>query len=392
MNILTYSSLYPNPVDPTHGIFVERRLRRYLEFSSSSASVLAPVPWFPFRARVFGKYAEFAKIPCRASRAGIEIRYPRFRLLPKVGMLSAPCNMARATLATVRSIAEESGPIDLIDAHYFYPDGVAAAKIATKLGIPFVVTARGSDINTIGAMDKPRRMILDAADKAHTIIAVSGALKNALVDMGVYADKIRVLRNGVDLVFFQPGDRAELRRRLGLVATTFISVGALKEAKGHDVAIRALAHIDGANLVVIGAGPFEKALKSLLPTLGLEGRVKFTGRLEPDALLEYYQAADALLLVSRREGMPNVVLESIACGTPVIAADVGGIAEVITEPAIGELLGDRRPESVADAWRRLVQRGLNRVAVRRAAERLSWDPTVRALHEVFSDCAASVGH
>jgi len=388
VNILTYSSLYPNPVDTTHGIFVERRLRRYLEFSGAKATVVAPVPWFPFRSRLFGQYAEFARIPERAIRFGIEVQYPRFRLIPKIGMLGAPGNMAKATLGAVREIASTRGPINVIDAHYFYPDGVAAAQVAERLGIPFVVTARGSDINVIAEFAKPRQMIVEAAHRAKMVIAVSEALKRSLVGLGVDEGKIEVLRNGVDLTFFCPGDRVALRDKLGFDSTMFISVGALKEAKGHDVAIRSLAHIPGASLTVIGGGPFENELKSLATSLGLESRVDFAGRLSADELLDYYQAADALLLVSRREGMPNVVLESLACGTPVIAADVGGIREVVSDPAMGELLSDRRPQSLATAWRSLMQRGIDRGTIRKRAECLSWEPTIEGLHSVFERCAS----
>jgi glycosyltransferase involved in cell wall biosynthesis len=296
--------------------------------------------------------------------------------------------MAKATLGAVREIASTRGPINVIDAHYFYPDGVAAAQVAERLGIPFVVTARGSDINVIAEFAKPRQMIVEAAHRAKMVIAVSEALKRSLVGLGVDEGKIEVLRNGVDLTFFCPGDRVALRDKLGFDSTMFISVGALKEAKGHDVAIRSLAHIPGASLTVIGGGPFENELKSLATSLGLESRVDFAGRLSADELLDYYQAADALLLVSRREGMPNVVLESLACGTPVIAADVGGIREVVSDPAMGELLSDRRPQSLATAWRSLMQRGIDRGTIRKRAECLSWEPTIEGLHSVFERCAS----
>lgn len=383
MNILTFSSLYPNDINPSHGIFVERRLRKLVAHTDTDATVVAPVPWFPFKARIFGRYADFAATPARAKRYGIDIRYPRYRQLPKIGMLAAPRSMAKATVKTVEEIISTAGPVDVIDAHYFFPDGVAASQLAERFGIPFMVTARGSDVNLIAQFPKPRQMILRAAEKASAVIAVSDALRRTLEKIGVDARKIHVLRNGVDLAFFQPGNRAAVRRKLGMQSPTFISVGVLKEAKGHDVAIESLRFMDDINLVVIGAGEYRPALENRVASLGLEARVRFTGRLDEDSLLEYYQAADALCLASEREGMPNVVLESLACGTPVIATDVGGIGEVVNTPVVGELLRDRQARTLADAWRALTQRGIDRVAIRRVAEGLSWEPTIERLYTLI---------
>ena len=373
-----------------HGIFVERRLRRLLEYGGASASVVAPVPWFPFKTRLFGRYANFAAIPTTEVRHGIDVHHPRFPLIPKVGMLLAPIGMARASASTVRQLIAERGPFSIIDAHYFYPDGVAASMLADQLELPFVVTARGSDINVIAALPKPRNMILLAASKACAVITVSESLARKLEDLGVDSRKIHVLRNGVDLSFFQPGDRQIVRRKLKFNESTFISVGALKEEKGHDIAIESLQYIEDARLVVIGAGQFEAQLRKRVKSLQLESRVIFAGRLDADSLLEYYQAADALLLASKREGMPNVVLESVACGTPVVAADTGGIREILQTPMMGELLHARQPRAVAEAWNTMVQRGIDRTAIRRAAQRLSSDATIGRLSALMCGFANNV--
>jgi len=386
VNILTLSSLYPNAVNPQHGLFVERRLERLVKHSGATATVVAPVPWFPLRSRLFGSYAAFASVPDRDRRHGIDVHYPRFPLIPKIGMRFAPAAMARSALSRIRRIVRNTGPVDIIDAHYFYPDGVAAARLAERLSLPFIVTARGSDINRIAQLPGPRRMIREAAARASAVVAVSAALGRSLAELGVDPEKVHVLRNGVDLSFFSPGDRSAARRSLGFESPTILSVGNLIEAKGHHLAIESLRHLEDTRLIVIGAGGYEHTLRRLVSSLALDERVSFAGSLPPETLREYYRAADALFLLSRREGMPNVVLEAIACGTPVVASDVGGVGEVLSSPDAGELVSDRGGKEAAAAWRALQERGIDRNRVRHHAEQFSWDRTIERLHALIGRC------
>ena len=156
MNLLTYTTLYPNAVNPQHGIFVENRLRRIVATGDAAARVVAPVPWFPFKSDIFGAYGAFARIGPSEVRFGIAVDHPRYLSIPRVGMGIAPGLLARATVGRVRRHVAETGA-QLIDAHYFYPDGVAAAAIGKALDMPVVITARGSDVNLIAQYDGPRR-------------------------------------------------------------------------------------------------------------------------------------------------------------------------------------------------------------------------------------------
>ena len=384
VQILTFSSLYPNNVDPSHGIFVERRLRELVAHTDIRSTVISPVPWFPFRAGIFGDYAGMAAISRRDQRFGIDVLHPRFPLIPKLGMNAAAGLMASACRRPVRSCVKALG-VALIDAHYFYPDGVAASRLARELGLPYCITARGSDINLIGNFKSPGKQMLRAAEGASALIAVSEALACAMRDLGMPAEKIHVLRNGVDLDFFAPDSSDHSGKRLAPGGPVFLSVGALKPAKGHGIAIRFIQQLPDARLVVIGKGTGEAGLQQLASQLGVGDRVTFTGTLAPEALRSWYRAADALILMSEREGMPNVILESLACGTPVLATDVGGIPELITDSCCGELIPSRSADDLATAWQRLLRRGIEPKRIRQLAMRFSWHDSTEKLHALMTE-------
>jgi len=385
VNILTFSTLYPSSARPNHGVFVENRLRHLLASGDVTAKVVAPVPWFPWAHPRFGEYARFAATPRREVRHGIEVHHPRYFLPPKVGMNLAPHSLARGSLPTLLRLRRDF-PYQLIDAHYFYPDGVAAVILGRRLGLPVVITARGTDLNLIPRYPRPRRLIQWAAREAAGLITVCQALKDVLVDLGVPADKVRVLRNGVDLRRFRPPeDRAALRARLGLDGPTLLSVGHLIERKGHDLVIRALAHLpEGVHLVIAGEGPERERLEGLIRDLGLGGRVRLLGAVPHETLRDWYGAADCLVLASSREGWANVLLEAMACGTPVVATRVWGTPEVVAAPEAGRLC-ERDPESIAREVRTLLADPPARTATRRYAEGFSWDATSAGQKALFAE-------
>jgi len=378
IRLLVFTSLYPNAEQPRHGVFVEERLRHLLASGRIAATVVAPVPWFPFRHRRFGAHARFARVPERERRHGIDIVHPRYPVIPKLGMNIAPALMYRALLPVVRELAAREPAFDLIDAHYFYPDGVAAVRLGLALDKPVVVTARGSDVNAIPRHRLPARQIRWAAKHAAAIVTVSGALKDRMESLGANPDRIVTLRNGVDLDRFRPLDRQAIRAGLGLAGPVWLAVGNLVELKGVHVSLAALAMTADATLLIAGEGPEETRLRQLAARLGVAARVRFLGSVSRAELGRYYNAADAMLLASSREGMPNVVLESLACGTPVIAAPFESAAELISAPEAGEIAESRTPEAIMAAWQRLRLRQPERAATRRHAERLGWPPVVEA--------------
>ncbi len=387
---LLLSSLYPSSVRPNHGIFVETRLRELLKSGAVETRVVAPVPWFPSTNPAFADYAKFAATPLREERHGIQVEHPRYLLLPKVGMNMAPGSLARAALKAARRLQAEGFDFDLIDAHYYYPDGVAAAQVARALNKPFVVTARGTDLNLIPDFPKARAKILATAHAAAASIGVSAALMERLAALGADRSKLHVLRNGVDLERFRPEDPAAARAHLGLgPGPLWVAVGYLVERKGQAIAIQALAQCPDVTLALIGTGPMAATLLAQAQALGVADRVRFVGPVPNNELRWWFSAADASVLCSASEGWANVLLESMACGCPVMASRIPGTTEVVASDAGGRLLATRDASGLLAAWHDLKTAGVDRAATRRYAEGFSWAPTTQAQIDLFKRVSQS---
>lgn len=368
---------------PRHGIFVAERLRHLLRTGVVETTVCAPVPWFPLTSRKFGTYAAFARVPREGACEGRTVLHPRYPLIPKFGMTAAPTLLAAASYRALRRWFGKLDEFDLIDAHYFYPDGVAACLLGRWLGKPVVITGRGTDLNLIPQYRLARRQIRAAANNAAALITVSEALRQRLIELGAPPHKVTTLRNGVDLEKFRPLDRNALRHELGFDGPTLLSVGNLIELKGHHVAIEGLNLLPGFDLVIAGGGPDEAALKAQVRSLGLDKRVRFVGSLTHADLVRYYNAVDCLVLCSSREGMANVLLEAIACGTPAVATGICGTPEVIADDVAGVLMKDRNASEFAEAVNRLFAQLPDRRATRRYAEKFSWSETTEGQLEIF---------
>lgn len=388
---LLFSTLYPSSNRPGHGIFVETRLRHLLASGQVDARVVAPVPWFPSTNPRFGAWSKLASTPAKETYNGIEVRHPRYALPPKVGMNIAPLMLALGARSTLRSLQREGFDFDVIDAHYYYPDGVAAALLARWFKKPLFITARGTDLNLISNFAIPRRWIQWAASVASSSIGVSQSLVDKLISLGGDPSRTHVLRNGVDLERFHPVDQAKARNDLGLPMDrrVLLSVGHLVSIKGHDIAIQALADMPEADLAIVGEGPERSSLQELAHSMGVTNRIRFAGARPQTELPLWYSAADALVLCSSREGWANVLLESMACSTPVVATNVGGTAEALSAPEAGVLMQDRSPAGLVAAVGKLFASYPERKMVRQFAEQFDWQATTRGQLALFQAAVAA---
>jgi len=386
MKLLTITSLYPNHVENNLGIFIETRLNYLREkYPDIAHTVIAPVPWFPFTHKKFGQYAKHAQVEKFEHCNGVDIYHPKYLVIPKIGMTVTPFFMAFSMGLLLRKLKKNNISFDIVDGHYFYPDGVAIALVAKWFKYPFTITARGTDLNLIPQYKVPRKLIQWAANKANHCITVCAALKDVLLELGISDSKISAMRNGVNLERFSPSkNRTELRQLLNIKDTTLISVGYLIERKGHHLIIEALKSLPDVNLVIIGSGPWFEKLSKLAEQHGVAERVKFTGSLPQDKVADYFRAGDIGMLASSREGWANVLLESMACGTPVVATKVWGTPEVVASKDAGVLV-ERTSESIAQGVKTLLEQKIDRDKTRAYAEQFNWDETSDAQYQLFND-------
>jgi glycosyltransferase involved in cell wall biosynthesis len=384
-NILVVTTLYPNQVQFRHGIFVETRIKHLNKTGEVSLTVVAPVPWVPFRCRLFPHYSKLVGIPAYERRCDIDVYHPRYLVIPKVGMLLTPFFLALAIYLQIRHLRKQGARFDVLDAHYFYPDGVAGAIIAKLLNVPLTITARGTDINLIPNYSLPRKMIVWAGKVSSFNISVCSALKERMVQIGVAKDSIKVLRNGVDLELFVPLMRDDIRRLWNVNRKLLLSVGNLTELKGHDLIIQAMQFLPHYELFIVGGGELEHMLKALTQQLNAWDRVRFIGEVQQKQLVELYNCADALVLASSREGWANVLLEAMACGTPVAASNTGGSPEIVREPEAGVLFSERSVAGIVDAVNRLFSAYPDRRKTRQYAEKFSWQETTDGLVTLFNE-------
>lgn len=386
MKVLVFTSLYPNHLAPNFGVFIKERMTAFAR-RGHEVRVVAPVPYYPHLK--IGSRAQYARIEPQEEIEGLTVYHPRYFMTPKVGMSTYGMTMYLSVLPFIKRLQREFD-FDLIDGHYVYPDGFAALKLGQHFNKPVVVSARGSDINLFAKFPIIRRLLRHTLTRADHVIAVCQALKEAMVQLEAPAEKISVIPNGVDTQKFFRVDKKQSRERLGLPeAKIILSVGRLEPVKGFALLVKAFQKLlvdeekKAVRLVIVGEGSERAKLERLIATLHLHERVRLVGARPHDELKQWYSAADCLCLASEREGWPNVVLEALACGTPVIATKIWGIPEIITSDALG-ILTERNEEALAQALARALNTAWNKAALVQYGRARTWERVARAVENTFA--------
>jgi len=391
MRVLTFTTLFPNSEQPNNAIFIQHRMAAVHKYCDAEVRVVAPIPWFPKLPVGSERWRCFARIPSREVRAGMEVYHPRYLVTPKVGMTLYGLFMFLGVLATVRRIYRE-WPFDIIDAHYVYPDGVAAILLGRLFKCPVVVSARGTDINLYPCFRSIRPMIKRVVVRAEGLISVCRSLADIMIELGADASKVRVIPNGIDPELFFVMDQEKARAKLGIRKNgrVLLTVGALIERKGMHLLIEALQVLRNRNglswsTFIVGKGKERQNLETQILAAGLQDKVILSGEVNNSELIYWYNAADLFFLGSSNEGWPNVVSEAIACGTPVVATKVDGIPDILHSPELGIIVDHRDVSVFAAAIQEGFSRKWNREQISVLGRRRTWKTVAREVYAMFSE-------
>jgi teichuronic acid biosynthesis glycosyltransferase TuaC len=387
VRILTFTSLFPSVSQPLQGIFVYQRVAHVAKLPGNSVTVVAPMPYFPASLRS-RRWEKFSQIPAHEKFGQLDVYHPRYPLLPKISMPFHGLLMFLGSVFQVLKLCRENR-FDYIDAHYVYPDGFAAVLLGKLTGLPVIVSARGTDVSLFPSFRLIRPLICWTLREAAGSVAVCTALKQAMMELDIPGLNVQVIGNGVDLQRFQPVEQSAARRALGLPqdAQVIVSVGSLIRLKGHQLLIPAFAQVmakfSNLMLYVIGEGKYRPELEQLIANLGLRNRVFLLGNKPNEELRLWYSVARLSCLVSSREGWPNVLLESMSCGTPVLATRVGGVPEVVTSPELGVLVEQNCP-AIAAGMEYCLKKSWDREALIRHARARTWDVVASEIQNYLS--------
>jgi glycosyltransferase involved in cell wall biosynthesis len=352
MNVLFVSSLFPSASEPTWGVHNAQQVAA-LANRCTIVTIVAPTA-----------------VPLPSERHfGIEVVHPRFFHVP---LLSRPFNgwlFARA----IGSIVRERS-FDVVLVNWAYPDAHGVMQLADELQFPFATTVQGSDVNAFFESPTLKRIILRTLRASGAVFTRSEALRQRLAQEGIMAATVY---NGIDRDAFRPYDRLAACDSVNLTPERrrILFVGNLVPVKGPTILAKAfgsLADLADVDLVFVGAGRESARINE-------NGRTRLVGaRLHRD-MPKWMNACDVLCIPSLSEGLPNVALEAMACGLPVVASRVGGVPEIVEHGANGLLVPAGHPHALAAGLRDALTQSWDRWAIRRSTERFDWDRGARTV-------------
>ncbi len=339
LHVACLSTLFPDATRPNFAIFVERSMAALGRQPGVELSIIAPVGIPPWPLSLHPRYAALRDLPLHENWHGLDVYRPRFSLIPGVARRNAAA-VARAAMPIAAKLAALS-KMDVIQAQFFWPDGRAAALIANSLDVPLSIKARGSDISYWAQRPDILPAILSAAASADGILAVAHSLKADMVALGINAEHIEVHYTGLDATRFRPLERTQARAEWGLAdgVPVILTVGAVIQRKGQALVIAAMAHLPPDCLYLIaGSGDCVQSFSEMAKAAGLADRVRFLGGIAHDRLPSLYAAADVMALPSASEGLANVWVEALACGTPLLLGDIAPAHELVDAPDAGRIV------------------------------------------------------
>lgn len=353
--LVIISNLYPLPWEPGRASF-NRQQFALLE-SDYELSILVPVNFIDWFRHI------------RKVSQSDRVRYAPYFFLPKIGRRFYAVFMFLSLLLHSGLWLRRRAP-DVMLASWAYPDAVAASWLASLFGCKFYFKVHGSDIHMHGLEAARAVQIKRAAKTSSAIISVSEELKAQMVGLGIDGAKVRVIYNGVDHALFS----GTYPRKIDKPYMLF--VGNLKQDKGVMELLQAFTAVADRftehQLVIAGDGAMRDLMLQSIQKQGIADRVVLLGNVMHKELPALMQYASLVVLPSYHEGVPNVLLESMAAGTPVVATAVGGIPEIVEQDVTGILVPSPEPVALAAALEQALQRQWHRSAIQQHAMRFSW--------------------
>jgi teichuronic acid biosynthesis glycosyltransferase TuaC len=369
LRVLTLSTLFPDASRPNFGVFVERQTVALAARDGVEVTMVAP-RGVPPGLGLLPRYRALTRVPARETWEGLATHRPRFAAWPAMGGRHHAAALERALRPV---LAPMRGKVDVIDASFFFPDGPAAVALGRWLGVPVSIKARGADIHHWGRAPATAAQVLVAGQAADGMLAVSGAMRDDMVALGMPAERIAVHRTGIDHGRFRP-----VPKPLGR-DPHIVSLGALIPRKGHDIVIEAVARLPGVRLTVVGEGPERARLQALIERLGVAERVTLAGAVAHADMPALLGGAHAMALASASEGLANAWVEALACGTPIVITDVGGAREVVTGSSAGRIV-DRTADAFTAGLSAVLGERPAPDTVAAHAAGFSWEANAAALH------------
>ena len=386
MRVLSFSYCFPNRVNPTWGVFIAQRLAAFSQ--REKLQVCSPAPWFPVLSARRGDPG-----PEKDAWKELTVHRPRFFYFPGVFKNHDARFYSKGLSRWLREFCQVWHP-DVLDAHFVWPDGVGVALLAKELKIPYIITLRGKLYECL-PIPSQREQCATALQCASAVISVSGQLAEEARKLGVSDDRIAVIPNGIDREHFHFRDKRTCRKELGLPeeGRLLVTVAHLGHRKGHYEVIRALAGLpDDVRIVIVGGsaqGGTPETLRSVAREVGVEDRLILHGHQPYERVPIYFSSADASVLASYREGCPNAVLESLACGTPVIATDVGAVRDILPDPHVGRIVLPRKVGPLQKALADVLDHQWNSAEIVKASGVKSWDEVAKEVQKIFHKAAYS---
>ena len=389
LKVLLSTTLFPNRAEKTRCVFVEKLARALSARCDLQISV--PVPWVPSRLAPPG-YRKYRTIPREDRLNGLALTHPRYIVTPGLARSLHGFFMFLSLLNHHRRLIARRRP-DVIFGVWAYPDGLANLLTGKLFSIPVVIACRGSDINYLTQHRLHRALIRWTLNRADRVLSVSQALKREIVALGVPEEKVVVIPNGIEPEKFRMIPKAAAQRALKLPPGPryLVSVSRLSHEKGLDILIRALARLRNRNahLLLVGEGRERENLETLRQQLGVEDRVSLVGDQPNEAIPLWVNAADLFVLPSRTEGWPNVLMEAMACGKPVVGARVGGIPEIISNPRLGIVAPPNDPQALAEAIDEALLRFWDAAEIRQHIVQRDWGTVAAETCLVLTDAVPS---